>query len=53
MPEPVLQLATPQSTSSAESPSQFVGQLNLFTGEIEPLPIEVPDPRNPVRFTSR
>ena len=44
MPEPVLQLATLQPTSTPESPSRFIGQLNLFTGELEPAPIEVPDP---------
>lgn len=47
MPEPVLQLATPQSTPSSELPLQFVGQLNLFTGELESLPIEAPDPPQP------
>lgn len=47
MPKPVLQLATPQPTSSPESQSRFLGQLNLFTGELESLPIEVPDPPQP------
>jgi CRISP-associated protein Cas1 len=47
MPEPVLQLATPQPVSSPEPPSRFLGQLNLFTGELEPAPIEVPDPPQP------
>jgi len=47
MSEPVLQLATPQPASSPEPPLQFLGQLNLFTGELESLPIEVPDPPQP------
>lgn len=38
--------------SAAEQPQiepalRFQGQLNLFTGELEPLPIEVPEPHEP------
>ncbi|MGE4092836.1 MAG: CRISPR-associated endonuclease Cas1 [Candidatus Binatia bacterium] len=47
MPEPVVPLTVPQPTSSPESPPRFVGQLNLFTGALEPVPIDVPDPPQP------
>ena len=45
MAEQVLQLVTAAEQPQAEPALRFQGQLNLFTSELEPLPIEVPEPR--------
>jgi hypothetical protein len=45
MPESSIRIVTAEEQSNQEqSPALPTGQFNLFTGALEPLPIEVPDP---------
>lgn len=46
MPEPSFHVVTPAEQSPPEQrPSLPPGQFNLFTGALEPLPIEIPEPQ--------
>lgn len=46
MPEPSFRVVTTEDQPQSEqNPLQLPGQFNLFTGVLEPLPIEVPEPR--------
>lgn len=47
MPEQSLHIITREEQLHSEPTPPFVGQFNLFTGALEPLPIEVPEPREP------
>jgi CRISP-associated protein Cas1 len=47
MPERSFQVITTEMQLQTESPLRVLGQFNLFTGELEPLPVEVPEPREP------
>src|SRR6266850_4066046 len=46
MPESSFRIVTAEEQSNQEqSPALPIGQFNLFTGALEPLPIEVPEPQ--------
>lgn len=47
MPEQVLFLRIAEEGQLPPAAPRFVGQLNLFTGALEPVPIEVPDSPQP------
>ena len=47
MPEPLFRVVTENASIPSEPPSRFAGQFNLFSGELEPLPIDVPEPHEP------
>lgn len=47
MPKQLLSLMVTEEVQLLPSAPRFSGQLNLFTGALEPLPIEVPDPPQP------
>ena len=47
MPEHIVSLRVAEEEQLPPAAPRFVGQLNLFTGELEPVPIEVPDPPQP------
>lgn len=46
MPEQLLHIVA-EDTPTLSKPSRFAGQFNLFTGELEPLPIEVSELKEP------
>jgi CRISPR-associated protein Cas1 len=46
MPESLFRIVT-ENTPAVAEPPRFAGQFNLFSGELEPLPIEVPEPPEP------
>lgn len=45
MPEQLFHIVAEDVPAPAEPPPRFAGQFNLFSGELEPLPIDVPVPR--------
>jgi len=47
MPKQLLSLMVTEEVQLPPSVFRFSGQLNLFTGALEPVPIEVPDPPQP------
>jgi CRISPR-associated protein Cas1 len=48
MAEPSFRVITPaEAPQQQPAPKLPPGQYNLFTGELEPLPIDIPDPREP------
>src|ERR1043166_8115398 len=48
MPEPSLRLVTPETQpQQTPLPLSPPGQFNLFTGELEPLPVDVSEPQEP------
>src|SRR5262245_8544975 len=47
MPEQHYRIVSTAETLVAESALRFAGQFNLFNGELEPMPVEVPEPKEP------
>lgn len=47
MAERSFRVITAEAQPQTESLPPVLGQFNLFTGELEPLPVEVPEPREP------
>ncbi|MBI3798829.1 MAG: CRISPR-associated endonuclease Cas1 [Deltaproteobacteria bacterium] len=47
MPKPFFHIAPAEEQSQSEPDPRLFGQFNLFTGALEPLPIEVPEPPEP------
>jgi CRISPR-associated protein Cas1 len=47
MPEQLFRIVSTEEPVVAEPAPRFAGQFNLFTSELEPLPVEVPEPKEP------
>jgi CRISPR-associated protein Cas1 len=47
MPEQLFHIVVAEDAPVLSEPPRFAGQFNLFTGELEPIPIEVADPTEP------
>jgi CRISPR-associated protein Cas1 len=45
MPESVFRIVAEDTPVPSEPLLRFAGQFNLFSGELEPLPVEVPEPK--------